>query len=257
MTDVLEELKSGFNRHISFREKRPGVTQICAPIYHEDGDMLDIFLDTAKSLDGRVRFSDYGLTLMRLSYIYDLDSPTKRRIFQKIITENGIAEEKGILFMDAPVDQIHPYFMQFAQTIAKVSNLQVLKREIVQNLFYELLNEFIGSHLSSYSPQADFVPIQTRPDIDVDWRFSKLNQRDIYLYGVKDTAKARLAVLSCLEFQKASIPFRSVIVHEDFEAALSEKDKRRLTNTADKQFTSLSDFKEGAEEYFAREYEVA
>jgi hypothetical protein len=71
--------------------------------------------------------------------------------------------------------------------------------------------------------------------------------------GVRDNAKARLATLSCLEFQMQHIPFRSVIVHEDFENGLSKKDQSRITNVADKQFTSLADFQTNAEGYFQRE----
>ena len=56
--------------------------------------------------------------------------------------------------------------------------------------------------------------------------------------------------------EKTRIPFRSLIVHEDFEGALSTKDQTRITNVADKQFTSLADFTQNAEEYLARETEL-
>ena len=68
--------------------------------------------------------------------------------------------------------------------------------------------------------------------------------------------QARLAALACREFQMAHLPFRSLIVHEDFESGLSRKDQARITNAADKQFASLADFQAGAEEYFAREAEA-
>jgi hypothetical protein len=61
--------------------------------------------------------------------------------------------------------------------------------------------------------------------------------------------------LSCLEFEKRNIPFRSVVVHEDFENGLSKKDQTRITSAADKQFTSLNDFQSHAEQYFSREVE--
>jgi hypothetical protein len=68
--DALETLASEFNGHISFRQKRPGTIQVLAPLFHEDGDMLDIFLDLPKPPNSSIRISDHGLTLMRLSYIY-------------------------------------------------------------------------------------------------------------------------------------------------------------------------------------------
>jgi hypothetical protein len=255
--DVLENLKIDFDRHISFRDKRPGIVQVIAPLFHEDGDMLDIFLDVGKtSGNGTIRISDYGMTLMRLSYSYEVDTPTKKKVLDKILSENGVIDDNGSLYIEAPRDNVYPSLMQFAQTVAKVSSMQAFKREVIQNMFYETLNDFVVNHLATYHPEQHFVPIKDKEELDVDWRFP-IQGRDIFLYGVKDTAKARLATLSCLEFQKARLPFRSVIIHQDFETDLSKKDKRRLTNVADKQFATLSDFEADAEEYFARESKAA
>lgn len=250
--DIRELLKSEFNRYISFRERRPGIVQVLAPLYHEDGDMVDIFLDLPKRPGDSIRISDHGMTLMRLSYSYEIDTPTKRRILERILSENGISEDRGRFYVETTPEHIYPTLLQFAQTVAKVSNMQMFKREIVQNLFYETLNEFVESHLSIYRPQNHYVPIPERDDLDVDWRFP-LPTRDIYLYGVRDASKARLVGLECLEYQKLNIPFRSVLVHEDLENGLSKKDQRRITNIADKQFATLSDFLSDAEKYFARE----
>jgi len=49
-----------------------------------------------------------------------------------------------------------------------------------------------------------------------------------------------------------AIAFKSVVVHEDFEN-LRRNDRTRITNAADKQFTTLDDFREKAEEFLARE----
>jgi hypothetical protein len=252
--DFLENLKSEFNHHVSFREKRPGIVQVLAPLFHEDGDMVDLFLDLPNSPDEHIRISDHGMTLMRLSYSYDVDTPTKRRILDRILSENGIAEDRGRLCMDAKQESIYPALLQFAQTVAKVSNMQAFKREVVQNLFYEMLGDFVKSTLGRFRPVEGFQPILGRDDLDVDWKLSL--PRQIFMFGVKDNAKARLAALACREFQIYRIPFRSVIVHEDFENGLSKKDQSRITNAADKQFTSFSDFQANAEGYFQREMET-
>lgn len=85
----------------------------------------------------------------------------------------------------------------------------------------------------------------------MDW---KLNlPRPVFLFGVKDDPKARLAALICSQAQLNRIPFRSVVVHEDFENGLSKKDQARITNAAYKQFTSLADFQANALSYFERE----
>ena len=51
---------------------------------------------------------------------------------------------------------------------------------------------------------------------------------------------------------KKKIPFKSFVVHEDFEN-LGRKDRSRITSAADKQFPSLDDFKDTAEQFFERE----
>jgi hypothetical protein len=250
-TELLDALRMEFNQHVAFRERRPGIVQVLAPLFHEDGDMVDIYLDLPKRSDDPIKISDHGMTLMRLSYSYDVDTPTKKKILQRILSENGVSEIDGRLSIETAPTGIYPALLQFAQTVAKVSNMKAFKREVVQSLFYETLNDFVSSALVRFRPERNYVPIPTRDDLDVDWRFPA--KRDIFLYGVKDAAKARLAVLSCLEFQKNNVPFRSVIIHDDFENGLSKKDRKRITNVADKQFATIDDFKQDAEEYFDRE----
>jgi hypothetical protein len=247
----LDLLRAQFNNQVSFREKRPGVLQLLAPLYHEDGDMVDIFLEPTNGGQENIRICDHGMTLMRLSYSFDIDTPNKERIFQRILSENRISEEKGNLFLDAKPESLYPAVLQFAQTVAKVSNMQLFKREVIQTLFYEMLGEFIDDALKKYSPRPKVLPIPERDDLEVDFEFS-IKPRPIYLFGVKDSAKARLTTISCLEFQRAKIPFKSFVVHEDFEN-LTKKDRSRITSAADKQFISLDDFKANGAQVLGRE----
>ncbi len=252
MINILENLKRDFNAHIGFREKRPGVVQIVAPLFHEDGDMIDIFLDMPELSGGKIRVNDHGMTLMRLSYAYEVDTPNKRKILSRILAENGVTEDRGRLYMDSEPERIYPAILQFAQTVAKVGNMQVFKREVIQSLFYEMVEEFITTSLAQYQSERHYLPIPERDDLEVDWRFHSPS-RQIFLYALKDNSKARLAALSCLEFQKRPVPFTSVVVHEDFESGLSKKDQTRITNAADKQFTSLAEFTANGVPYFRRE----
>ena len=254
MATVLDSLRTEFNSHIGFREKRPGIVQVFAPLFHEDGDMVDIFLDLPVGPESPVRISDHGLSLMRLSYSYDIDTPVKQKILGRILSENGVSEEHGRLYMDTTAERLYPALLQFAQTLAKVSSMQAFKREVVHSLFYETLDNFVKSSLQKFHPTEHYLPIPNRDDLEVDWMLD-IHPKNIFLYGVRDGAKARLAALACREFQMNGIPFRSVIVHDDFED-LSKKDQARITNAADKQFTSLLDFQRNADVYFSRESEV-
>ena len=248
----LEQLKQQFNGHIGFRERRPGMLQVLAPLFHEDGDMVDIFLDEPADGSSKVRIGDHGLTLMRLSYTYDLDTENKQRIFNHILAENRIQEQDGRLFIEADPERLYPALLQFAQTVAKVSSMKFFKREVTQNLFYAQLAEFVEERLAEYSPRPKTLPIPDHDEYEVDFQL-EIGRRPVFLFGVKDDDKARLATISCLEFQRREIPFKSVIVHQDFESGITKKDRTRITSASDKQFPSLDDFRENGPRFFERE----
>jgi hypothetical protein len=54
---VLDALIRDVDGHVAFRERRPGVLQVLAPLFHEDGDMVDIFLDEPANGSGKVRIT--------------------------------------------------------------------------------------------------------------------------------------------------------------------------------------------------------
>ena len=63
---AVEEIKKYINIDIKIKEKRPHIYQIFAPFFHEDGDMVEMFLE--QTINGTLRFCDFGLTAMKLSY---------------------------------------------------------------------------------------------------------------------------------------------------------------------------------------------
>ena len=239
--NFLDMLREGFNNHVDLREKRPGVWKLIAPVFHEDGDMVDIFLEQR---NGRVRVSDHGLSLMRLSYTYEIDTGSKERIFRQILGENHVSEDEGNLFIDVAPNRVYPAVLAFAQTVAKICSMSRFKREVIANLFYESLDEFVIEGLQTFQPRADYVPVEERSELQVDYGLT-FGAQPIFLFGAKesDRPKVRLIAIACLEFEKAKLPFRSVVVHQNFEA-LAKNDRSIITNAVDKQFTSLEHFKE-------------
>ena len=249
MKEILEHIKKDFNERISIRQKRPEVYQLFLPLYHEDGDMIDLFI---KPLDGaKYLLSDYGLTIQRLAYSYDIDTENKEAILQKIILENSLTEQEGIISLETTTDTIYTDILHITQAFSKVGSMRFFKREIVENLFYEILDEFIFHELKEFNPQKEVLPIPDKDEYEADYSFTP-NGHPVYLFGVKDVAKARLATISCLEYQRANLDFRAWVVNEDFEK-LPRKDRARLTNSCDKQFTTLDDFKMSAKSFLHRE----
>jgi hypothetical protein len=246
--EIVNILKDQFNGRIKVTEKRPGIWQLHLPFFHEDGDMIEVYIQQEGT---QWKISDYAMALMRLSYSYDIDTVNKEKIFQKIIAENGLREEDGSIYTYAGNDNLYPVILQYVQGISKVASMRYFRREIVENLFFEQLDEFIMSGLQSYRPLKKALPISDRDDLEVDYQFNP-NGYPVFLFGVKDVAKARLAAICCLEYQLQLPKFRSYIVHEDF-AKIPKKDITRLTSACDKQFVSLDDFRENAVKSLERE----
>jgi len=156
---------------VKLNEKRPGIFQLFAPLYHADGDMMEIFLLQSPNGSDFIRVCDFGLTLMRLSYSYDIDTVNKEKILNHILIENRISNENGNFFIDVKPESLYPAIMQFAQTLAKVINMRLFKREIIHSLFWELLEEFIETKLFKFKPQKKFYPISGHEEYEVDYCF--------------------------------------------------------------------------------------
>ena len=55
-----QQLAGGVNVY----ERRPGRHQLIVPILHEDGDMVDIYLQSSPLGDGYIRICDFGMSLV-------------------------------------------------------------------------------------------------------------------------------------------------------------------------------------------------
>jgi len=249
MDEILKNIESDFNNQALIKQKRPDIYQLYLPIFHEDGDMIDLFI--IPKGNSEYTLCDFGLTLQRLSYSYDIDTENKEAIFQKILSENSLYEKKGNICLDTTVENTFSNIMHITHALAKIGSMRYFKREVIESLFIEMLDEFINQELREFHPQSKVLPIPDRDDLEADYQFSP-NGHPVYLFGVKDVSKARLTTISCLEFQKANLNFRGWVVNDDFEK-LPRKDRSRLTNTCDKQFTSLEEFKMNAKIFLERE----
>ncbi len=245
---IIENLTMQFNGNLRIIEKRPGIWQLYLPFFHEDGDMIEVYLQQEQ---GKWKISDYAMAIMRLSYSYDIDTENKEKIFQKIIAENGLKNENGNIFIYANDENLYASLLHFIQGISKVTSMRYFRREIIESLFYDQLEEYIFAELLNYKPQKNVIPIQERDDLEADFQFNP-NGYPVFLFGVKDIPKARLATICCLEYQQKLHKFRSYIVHEDF-TKLPKNDITRLTSACDKQFVSLEDFQKNAKESLERE----
>ncbi|MGN6401398.1 MAG: DUF1828 domain-containing protein [Flavisolibacter sp.] len=249
MEEILDYIRRDFNGRVSIRKKRPDIYQLLLPIYHEDGDMVDLFITPTG--DNKYALCDYGLTLQRLSYSYDIDTPNKESILQKILSENKLTEQEGNICLETTTENIYTDIMHITQAYAKIGSMRYFKREVIENLFMEILDEFIFSELADFNPQKKVLPIPERDDLEADYSFQP-NGKPVFLFGIKDTYKARLATITYQAYLMQQLKFHGWIVTENMDA-LPKKDRSRLLNACDKSFTSLDDFKTSARPFLEKE----
>jgi hypothetical protein len=241
-------LSKQFNNRIKFVEKRPGISQLLAPLYYEDGDMLDVYI---KEINGSsFQVCDFGMSIMKLSYEYELNSENKLRIFNQILKDNLVENENGNLYINTGIEGLFGSIMQFSQCIAKISNMAYFKREVIKSMFYEMLDEEIDTHYSDKYKKR-YYPIPEHDEFEVDYFFEG-KTRPVYLYGVKDNTKAKLVTISNQQFMLKDLPFTSFVVYEDFDN-ISKKDRNRILSATSKQFPSLEDFMSNGEAFLKQE----
>jgi hypothetical protein len=119
--DFLNAIEKEFNSQISFNEVRPGIHQLCLPVYYNDGDMVNIFL-VSKGGD-KYELCDFGQTLMRLSYSFQIDPGNKESILRKILFENQLTEEDGNIKFETELKTILPDIMHIIQAYMKIDSI--------------------------------------------------------------------------------------------------------------------------------------
>ena len=230
-------------------ERRPGHFQLILPVYHEDGDMVDIFVVESPRGGQYIRLCDFGMSLMRLSYTYDVNSDARRRIFDSIIINCGVQIDDGNLYLDTLGGRAYEGIMQFAGCVQKICNMRYWSRETVRNAFYDDLENCVYTDFARFDPHPDLFPLADYPS-GVDWTLRHDN-RDFYVFGVRGNDKAKNVAISLLEFQKAQLQFISLVVHEDIEE-LGRRERLYITRNADTQYPVLRDFQEKAAEDIRR-----
>ena len=132
----VSRIRESFNRTgprgFDLYERRPGDYQLILPILHEDGDMLDVYLQDSPMGEEYVRICDFGLALIRLSYTHNVDTPARQRILDSILINNRVKNDDGNLYLDTRIDSLYEGVLQFAGCVQKVCNMRYWNTELHQ-----------------------------------------------------------------------------------------------------------------------------
>ena len=78
------------------------------------------------------------------------------------------------------------------------------------------MDEFIENDLKQFDPQKDYAPLENNPDLKADY-YIATKAKPLFLFGIRDDNRASKVIITCFQFQRNGIDFRSVIINEKFD----------------------------------------
>lgn len=246
-------LKESFQKELKITLRRPGLFQVQIPYFYPDGDMVDVFLSISDSEN--ILIQDMGMTLMRVSYEFNIDSKTKRKILNEIFSQFQINENGGNLTLEAPRTEFFPYLMQFLQVITKVSDISYLKREIVKSLFYEYFDKYINENFDTFTKIRDYYPgFDKEQQYPTPYAVLK-NQSDnpVCFYPIASDDKCNETTITIQHYELHNFRPNTIAVFENQEE-IGRKPLARLSNIVGKQFSTLQGNEERIKDFTIRQF---
>ncbi|HRL20325.1 MAG TPA: DUF1828 domain-containing protein [Alcaligenes sp.] len=235
------ELCHAFCNHVEVAAHSPDEAVIHLPMTARDGDYLSAYVQTS---GGGWRISDKGITMMRLSYEHDLDRllvGARERLYQTVLKETGLQDEDGELFLYVPANALINGLFALAQGIIRIEDMGLWTRTRIESAFYEDLRHII----ESFVPQELRVETYSVPEVPdaahypVDYLI-KTPGKPLYLFGVLNRDKARLATIILQHLSRHAPPFDSMVVYADMDD-IPKPDVRRLIAAANDIVPSIHD----------------
>jgi len=240
----IETIERQFHEKVSakIRLASEGVSRyrVFTPFLFEDGDHLAIVL---KQENGRWVLSDEAHTYMHLTYDLDekdLQRGTRQKIIANTLSTFHIEDREGELFLPVPEERYGDALYSFIQGLLKITDVTYLSRERVRSTFMQdfrsLMKDTVPEERRSFDwhdPVHDPQGMYT-----VDCRINGM-PRPLLVHALPSDDKTRDATIALLQFEKWSIPFRSLAVFEDQES-VNRKVLARFSDVCEKQFSTLT-----------------
>ena len=220
--------------------ERNGNLIVKTPFYFPDGDPYLLYLKELAS--GMVRLTDFGHTLMHLSYENDIDKfkeGTRGVIFDQALANGGVDESKGELFIDTNPDQIGRAIFRFGQTITNICDITFLNRVRAESTFYGDLSEMLALLVGKDKITQDFIypGMQNSADYPIDYKIEGKTD-PLYVFGVPSKDKAQLTTIILQQLLMAKATFESMIIFSD-QGSIPKAHLARLSNAGGEMIASL------------------
>lgn len=239
-TQLQDRLCRSLCGDVRVQQRKDGLWRVDTPWTFPDGDAYCLYIELAPS--GGLRISDQGLTMMRLSYENDIAKfreGTRGRLFSQVLADTGLLEDDGEFFLDSTAEDLGANVMRMGQALTRVHNLTFLNRLRVENTFYDDLREKLQSMVGTDRLISDYmIPnLPNASDYPVDYSVSGC-ATPLYLFGVPNRDKARLATIVLQHLAKHGLNFNSMIVFQN-AADIPRTDMNRIMNAANDMIASI------------------
>lgn len=238
---IQEQLCSAFCSSVALSEVE-GHIVVPLPFTARDGDGLNVYLDRCAGAGWRV--SDLGTTMMRLSYEIDISKAmegSRGKLLESVLAETGTQEDDGEIFIEVPADRLASGIFAVGQAMSRVGDLSLWTRVRTESTFYDDLRERIRSSVDNDRihenhhvpgvPGSENYPVDFKIDTD---------GRPLYIMGVPNRDKARLATITLQHLRSYNDDFESMIALASIEA-IPQADIKRLMFAANDMIPSLDD----------------
>ncbi len=222
-------------------EERPsGDLMLRTHFEFPDGDIYPIYLSESSS--GGIKLSDCGHTLMHMSYEHEIDNfmdGTRGMLLERIMAENDLEWEGGAFSLATTPDRLPLSIFQFGQALTRIYDLTLLSRSNVGSTFYDDLAELISRWVDESKFQIDYVPdVPNAQAYLVDYKIDGNDDIPLFIYGIPNRDKARLATIMLSHFHRYELRFESILIFENQEE-IPRTDLARLTDVGGEMISSL------------------
>lgn len=235
-----EQLCKTLCGQVKIRTTRQGYLQLVTPFTFFDGDAFQLYLQEMSG--GGLRLTDFGHTLMHLSYENELGKfreGTRGKLFEQVLATSGIKEEDGQLIFDASVEDLGSSILKFGQGITRVYDLTFLNRARVANTFYDDLEERLFGLVSPERIQQNYslVNEEDAASYPIDFYITR-KQSPLFLFGIASVDKARLVTIILEHWLRAKVDFDSLLIFQN-QPEIPRSDLARLSNVGGQMVASL------------------